>query len=94
MVLNTLSQCFPIDPSCSTSSLATSPTATLDTTLVEESFLVCFSAVYFDPADFEICKFTQLARCADPYFYIIHKLSVALLARQVHPNALLQLVIL
>ena len=41
LVLDTLSQRPPMDPSCSTPPLAASPTATLDTILVVKYFLVC-----------------------------------------------------
>ena len=93
MVLDTLSQHPPMDPSCSTPSPAASTTATLDTIFMEDSFLVRPSVVYFNPDDSEILKFTQLARSADPYFCIIHKFSVALLARQIHLDTTLLLVI-
>ena len=46
-----------------------------------------FSA-YFDPEDSEMRRFIQQARLNDPYFYIFHEFSVALLARQVHPKHL------
>ena len=82
-----------MDTSCCTPSFAASLTATLDIILVEESFLVHLSSTYQDPADSEMCKFTQLDKSSDNYFSIIHKFSVALLARQVHLDALLQLVI-
>ena len=49
--------------------------------------------MYFDPEDSEMRKFIHLARSVDPHFHIIPKLSVALLARQVYPDAPLQLVI-
>ena len=82
-----------MDPSCSIPSPAASPTATLDTILVQKSFLVRLSAAYFDPADSEIHKFTQLARTANPHFFIIHKFSVALLVQQVNLEVSLQLII-
>ena len=55
-------------PSCSTQPPAASPTAILDTILVEESLLVRLSEAYFDPADSEIHKLSQLARSTDPQF--------------------------
>ena len=64
---------------------------------MEESFLVRLSATYIDPEDSYMREFTQLSRTANPHFHIVHKLSVALLARQVHPDAVshppLQLII-
>ena len=82
-----------MDPSCSTPSPASSPIATLDSILVKVSFLVHLSADKFDPENSEMRKFTQLARSANPYFCIIHKLCGALLDRQIHQDAPLQLVI-
>ena len=54
MVPDTLSWHPPMDPSCSTLSPAASPTATPDTILVEESFLVRLSAAYFNASNSEI----------------------------------------
>ena len=93
MVPDTLSWCLPIAPSCSTPYPAALPSATLDTILLEEPFLVRFSAAQFDPYNSEMCKFTQLARSANPHFHIILQFSVALLARQIHLDASLQLTI-
>ena len=64
--------------------------ATLVTILVEEPFLVRLSAAYFDLADSEMHKITQFDGSTGSHFHIIHKFSVALLARQVHLNAPLQ----
>ena len=80
-------------PSCNTHSYAASPTATLYTILVEESFLVHLFASYFDSENSEIRSFTQQARFSDANFSIIHKLSVALLATEIHPDTSMQLII-
>ena len=79
-----------MDPSCSTPSPIASPIATLVTILVEEPFLVRLSAAYFDLADSEMHKITQFYGSTGSHFHIIHKFSVALLARQVHLDAPLQ----
>ena len=59
---------------------------------MEESFLVGLSTSLSDPAKSEMPKSTQLTRSDDPYFCIIHKFFIALLARQVYLYAPLQLV--
>ena len=69
---NTLSWWHPMDPSCSAPLPAASLTATLDTILVEIAFLMRLSSVKFDLSNSEMHIFTQLARSADPYFYIRH----------------------
>ena len=66
---------------------------TLDTILVEESFLARLSKAQFDTADSEMSRFVQLARSNDPYMRIIRKYNVDLLARQVDADAPPQLVI-
>ena len=69
------------------------PTATLDTILVEESFLLRLSQAQFNSDDKEMLQFVQLARSNDPNFRIIRKFTVDLLARQPQPDAPFQLVI-
>ena len=76
-----------MEPACSTPSPAASPSETLYAILGTESFLVRLSAALFDPNDSKMRKFTQLARTTNPHFHIIYKLFVALLARQIHPDA-------
>ena len=67
-----------MDPSCITLYPAASPTATLDTILVEKSFLLRLSAAYFDPDYSEIRKFIHLARFSDPHFHIVYRISADL----------------
>ena len=45
-------------------------------------------AAYFDPFKYEMHKFTQFDRSANPHFCINHKFSVTLLAREVYLDAI------
>ena len=85
--------CSIYDTCCNNPYIAAPPTATLDTILVDKSFLMHLLAANHNPEDPKIYKFAQLGISDDPHFHIIHKFSVALLARQVHLEAPMQLVI-
>ena len=61
----------------------TIPPASLDTVLVEESFLYRLSKAQFDPSDSEMQRFVSLAHSDDPQFRVIHKFNVDLVARKV-----------
>ena len=70
-----------MDRSCSTPPPAGLPIATLGTILVEKHVLVRLPKAYLDPLNSEMRNSTQLYRSDDHHFHIIHKFSVALLAR-------------
>ena len=58
-----------------------------------QSFLVHLYAAYFDPENPEMRKFTHLSRSDDPHFSTFHKVSITLLAKKVHRDAPLQIII-
>ena len=93
MVPDILSQWPPVGPSCSIPFSTASSSATLDTILVYETLMVRLSVAYFDPLGSKTGRFTQMDRFSDRHFFIIHKFSVAMLARQVHLDIHLQLII-
>ena len=82
-------------PTCSIPHPAAPPIVALDAIVVEESFLICLSAAYFDPKDSKMCDFSsaQLAVYYNPHSHIFYRFSIALLARQVYLDVPLHLFI-